>query len=157
MQIPFEQERRKTITKLLASSASRTGNTVPQQPAASRNYEYNHYIPIAEQTKHPIFKFLDFQAKIDENRFQRHERFFPKPFMTPNAFLPAYLEVSYQSCTGCFVRFPQVKKDGLMEIPSPYGPIYHEKINMYYTLSGRRRRLAHRKYRLYVSKRRLRT
>lgn len=87
--------------------------------------------------------------------FQRTQQFEPKPFMAPMVWLPAYLEVSYRSCTGCFVRLPQIKKDGLMEIPSPYPHDVHRSAGSYYTRYGRgvlRRQRGYRGYRLYWSK-----
>ena len=82
----------------------------------------------------------------------------PKPYMAPNVFLPAYLEVSYRSCTGCFVRMPQVKRNGKMEIPSPYGPDIHEQAGMYYARFAKKAlKGGYRGYRLFWSKNKRRT
>jgi len=99
---------------------------------------------------------LDKEAQEEEEEFQKYHRFIPKPFMAPNVFLPAYLEVSYRSCTGCFVRLPQLKKDGLMDIPSPYPPEVHERAAMFYARYGHgkeRRQSGYRGYRLFANKR----
>lgn len=90
--------------------------------------------------------------------FQRNDAFRPKPFMAPNVYLPAYLEVSYRSCTGCFVRMPQVKKDGKTEIPSPYQPWVHEQAGMYYTRFAKKAlKGGYRGYKLFWSKNKRRT
>ena len=82
----------------------------------------------------------------------------PKPFMAPNIYLPPYLEVSYRSCTGCFVRMPQIKKDGLAEIPSPYPEIVHEQTGMYYTRYAKKAlKGGSRGYKLFRSKDKRRT
>lgn len=42
----------------------------------------------------------------------------PRPFMSPFAFYPAYLEVSPQTCSAIYIRDP-VARPGLSEVPSP--------------------------------------
>lgn len=130
-------------------------DVLPIRPSLSHLYEYNPYVPISQQGIAPIFQTLDKKALQDEKNFQRFHKFNPKPFMTPNVYLPAYLEVSYRSCTGCFVRLPQIKKDGLMEVPSPFPEDVHMRAGMFYTRYGRgveRRQRGYRGYRLYWSK-----
>jgi len=124
----------------------------PIRPAYSQFFEYNPYTPVSLQGQHPIFRLLDDQARAEEREYQKREKFVPKPFMAPMVWLPAYLEVSYRSCTGCFVRFPQIKKDGLMEVPSPFPHDIHMRAGMYYTKFGRRnirRQSGYRGYRLF--------
>lgn len=133
---------------------------LPSRPPRSPLYEYDPYEPVHKQGIHPIFALLDKQARIEERQFLRNRQFIPKPFMTPNVFLPAYLEVSYRSCTGAFVRLPHIKKDGLMEIPSPYPTSVHERASMFYARYGRRvdrRQSGYRGYRLFWNKRNRRT
>ena len=151
--------RREQMTSLRSLFLKKSGKTLeevlPVRPPQSHLYEYNPYEPITTQGIHPIFRFLDDQARKEEHHWQKHQRFIPKPFMAPNVFLPAYLEVSYRSCTGCFVRLPQIKRDGLMEVPSPYPAQVHERAGMYYTRYGRgviRRQHGFRGYRLFWSK-----
>jgi hypothetical protein len=55
--------------------------------------------------------------------------------VTPNIFLPAYLEVSYWICS--FVQLPHVKKDGRMEIPSLFPPEVHARAKIFYARFGR--------------------
>jgi len=128
-------------------------------PLADR-YEFDPYKPVHLQGTHPIFKVLDEEARQEELHHRLHEQFIPKPWMAPSVFLPAYLEVSYRSCTGCFVRKPHIKKDGLMEIPSPYAADLHERAGMYYTRFGRRAdksKTGHGPYKLFWNKRKIRT
>ncbi|KTW32400.1 ribosomal protein S4 [Pneumocystis jirovecii RU7] len=49
------------------------------------------------------------------------ERFIPRPYMGPFAFIPAYLEVSYLTCSGIYLRHP-ISQPGKSEIPSPFPP-----------------------------------
>jgi len=123
----------------------------PRVPLSER-FELDPFTPVERQGLHPIFKLLDKEALEEEELFQKYRRFIPKPFMAPNAFLPPYLEVSHRSCTGCFVRMPQIKKDGLMEIPSPFPPEVHERAAMFYARYGRgkdRRQSGYRGYRQF--------
>jgi hypothetical protein len=132
----------------------------PNRVPLALRYEYDPHKPIHLQEIHPIVKVLDRQAKIEDKRYRNHDQFIPKPWMAPNVFLPAYLEVSYRSCTGCFVRKPHVKRDGLMEIPSPYTADILERAGMYYTRFGRRsekRQSGYRGYKLFWNKRKIRT
>jgi hypothetical protein len=141
----------------LRKNGKRLHNVLPVRPPLSHLYEYNPYTPVHQQGMSPIFQFLDKQAQREEKKYQREHKFIPKPFMAPQIYLPAYLEVSYRSCTGCFVRLPQIKKDGMMEIPSPFPPDVHMRAAMFYTRYGRgviRRQRGYRGYRLYWSKQR---
>jgi len=157
--IPLNTDRRHQMTARRSLYLKKQGknleSVLPVRPAHSHRFEYSPYTPIEVQGTHPIFRLLDDQARAEEREFQRYEKFNPKPFMAPMVWLPAYLEVSYRSCTGCFVRFPQIKKDGLMEIPSPYPENVHMRAGMFYTRYGRgvwRRQRGYRGYRLYWSK-----
>jgi hypothetical protein len=129
------------------------------RPPQSHLWEINPYEPVHLQTDHAIFQFLDKQARKEERWFRKNEQFIPKPFMAANVFLPAYLEVSYRSCTGCFVRKPHIKKDGLMEVPSPYPADVHHRAGMYYSKYGRRDDISsgYGKYKLFWNKRKVRT
>jgi hypothetical protein len=124
-----------------AAALERRGQSLedvkPIPPPGTELYEYNPYIPIFDQGPHPLLKTLDRQARKEDAVYQRAQRFIPKPFTAANVFLPAYLEVSYRSCTGCFVRLPQIKRDGIMEIPSPFPAAVHERAGMYYVGRGR--------------------
>jgi len=135
------------------------GTTLEAVLARSKaRFEYSPDLPVSEQGRHPLIRLLDAEAKREEREFQRNEAFLPKPFMAPNIFLPAYLEVSYRSCTGCFVRMPHVKQDGKMEIPSPYPPILHEQVGMYYTRFAKKAlKGGYRGYKLFWSKYKRRT
>lgn len=51
-------------------------------------------------------------------------RFVPKPFMSAFAFVPSYLEVSYETCSAIYLRDP-VARPGLTEVPSPLPASVH--------------------------------
>lgn len=59
------------------------------------------------------------------------ERFIPRPYMGPFAFIPAYLEVSYLTCSGIYLRHP-ISQPGKSEIPSPFPPEIHSLVYSYY-------------------------
>lgn len=155
----FDAGRREKLMEARIKFLQNQGRSVtevqsPRLPSAER-FEYSPYIPIALQGQHPIIRLLDDEAKKEEEDFQKKDVFVPKPYMSPNVFLPAYLEVSYRSCTGCFVRMPQVKKDGKMEIPSPYAPDIHEQTGMFYARFAKKAsQRGYTKYKLFQSKRR---
>jgi len=151
--------RRKAQSLLREIFLKKRGKTLqgvkPIRPPEQHLFEFNPYTPVALQGSSPIFQLLDDEARREERLYQVRDRFIPKPFMTPNIYLPSYLEVSYRSCTGCFVRLPHIKRDGLMEIPSPFPPEVHENAGMFYTQYGRgvyRRQRGYRGYRLFWSK-----
>jgi hypothetical protein len=125
------------------------------RPPQSQRFEYSPYTSVEQQGIHPLFQLLDDEARREERQFQRHEKFTPKPVLGPPGVLPASLEVSYRSCTGCFVRLPQIKRDGLMEIPSPFPPEIHMRAGMFYTKYGRgviRRQRGYRGFKLFWNK-----
>jgi hypothetical protein len=149
----FNQARRTSMMKLRAAAIRTRGSslksTTPQGTPLSTLYEYNPHVPVALQETHPLLKILDDEAREEDRQWRLTKQFQPKPFMTPNIFLPAYLEVSYWSCTGCFVRLPHVKKDGRMEIPSPFPPEVHARAGMFYARFGRRVELQKHGFRGY--------
>ncbi|KAG9244199.1 hypothetical protein BJ878DRAFT_575918 [Calycina marina] len=44
----------------------------------------------------------------------------PRPFMSPFAFIPRYLEVQHSICSAVYLRHP-VARPGLAEVPTPFG------------------------------------
>ena len=62
--------------------------------------------------------------------------FHPKPFMSAFAFVPAYLEVAYDTCSAVYLRDP-VARPGRTEVPSPFGPQTHALAYSYYQRNGR--------------------
>jgi hypothetical protein len=156
-----QREMRTTYRKeALRKRGEDPGIADPHRVHVALRFEYDPERPIHLQETHPIVKTLDRQARMEDKRYRNHEQFFPKPWMAPNVFLPAYLEVSYRSCTGCFVRKPHIKKDGLMEIPSPFPAEIHERAGMYYTRFGRRaekKQSGYKGYKLFWNKRKLKT
>jgi hypothetical protein len=133
----------------LRKRGQKLSDVIPERPPLSHLYEFNPYIPIHAQGIHPIFQQLDERARREERFYQKYLKFVPKPFMAAQVFLPAYLEVSYRSCTGCFVRFPQIKRDSLMEIPSPYPANIHEQAGMWYAKYAKKAARYQRGYRGY--------
>ncbi|KAJ3372088.1 mitochondrial 37S ribosomal protein nam9 [Allomyces arbusculus] len=59
-------------------------------------------------------------------------KFTPRPFQAPWMFIPEYLEVNFNTCSGVFVRSPMVKP-GKCEIPSPFPPEVHGLAHEYYS------------------------
>ena len=51
----------------------------------------------------------------------------PLEYMSPWMFIPKYLEVDFATCSSIFLRTPLVQP-GLMEIPSPYPPSWHQLV-----------------------------
>lgn len=49
----------------------------------------------------------------------------PRPFMSPFAFIPRYLEVNHNICAAVYLRHP-VARPGLSEVPSPFSPETHQ-------------------------------
>lgn len=49
----------------------------------------------------------------------------PRPYMSPFAFIPRYLEVNQNICAAVYLRHP-VARQGMAEIPSPFPPEVHE-------------------------------
>ncbi|CAN8102828.1 unnamed protein product [Discula destructiva] len=49
----------------------------------------------------------------------------PRPFMSPFAFIPRYLEVNQNICAAVYLRHP-VARQGMAEIPSPFPPAVQE-------------------------------
>lgn len=49
----------------------------------------------------------------------------PRPFMSPFAFIPRYLEVNQNICAAVYLRHP-VARQGMAEIPSPFPPSVQE-------------------------------
>lgn len=45
----------------------------------------------------------------------------PRPFMSPFAFIPRYLEVNQNICAAVYLRHP-VARHGMAEVPSPFPP-----------------------------------
>lgn len=63
------------------------------------------------------------RSRQDWEEIGRH-RFIPKPFMSAFAFIPSYLEVSYETCSAIYLRHP-VARPGTVEVPSPLPASVH--------------------------------
>lgn len=59
--------------------------------------------------------------------------FRPSPFMAPWMFIPAYLEVDYNTTSVVFLRSP-LPQPGRVEIPSPFPPNWHQWTYDWYTM-----------------------
>jgi len=140
-------------TQVLQDRGQDLQDLLPKRPDYSHVFEYNPFEPILRQGRHPLLVLLDARARREDEVYQK-TRFIPKPFMAPNVYLPAYLEVSYRSCTGAFVRYPHIKRDSGMEIPSPFAPDVHERAGLYYATRGRYRKqgVGFRGYRKYYNR-----
>ncbi|KND04176.1 mitochondrial 37S ribosomal protein NAM9 [Spizellomyces punctatus DAOM BR117] len=53
-------------------------------------------------------------------------------YMAPWMFLPAYLEVDYQTCSTVFLRTPLPQPDQV-EVPSPFPPDWHQLVYEWYS------------------------
>src|SRR5436305_1587381 len=159
--LKLTESRQKELMNTRRDALERRGlildDLIVHPPPETVPWEFNPYQSVQSQ-KLLIISKLDKQAQKEQKRYEIHERFRPKPFMAPNLYLPAYLEVSFRSCTGAFVRLPHIKKDGLMEIPSPFPEKVHQRAAAYYYRYGRgvRRQGGYRGYKLFWSKRKLR-
>ncbi|KAK7611620.1 hypothetical protein BKA81DRAFT_294589 [Phyllosticta paracitricarpa] len=62
-------------------------------------------------------------AKLRENPFDRSKAYLtpwrPRPYMSPFAFIPPYLEVNQNVCAAVFLR-PPVARPGMAEVPTPF-------------------------------------
>jgi hypothetical protein len=149
----YEREKMQIRTAFLNKRGQQIEDVLPKRPDHSHLFEYSPYEPILKQGRHPLVNLLDARARREDDSYQKR-RFLPKPFMASNVYLPAYLEVSYRSCTGAFVRLPHIKRDSLMEIPSPFKPTVHERAGLYYSTRGRYRKqgVGFRGYRKYFNR-----
>lgn len=68
--------------------------------------------------------------------------FIPKPFMSAFAFIPAYLEVSYLTCSGIYLRHP-ISRPGISEVPSPFPPDFYSLVYSYY-IKRRKRNITYK-------------
>lgn len=67
----------------------------------------------SNKPKGPVYDRHTFHANSDEPAFRL------RPFAAPFVFIPAYLEVSFATCSTVYVRHPTARP-GYSEIPSPY-------------------------------------
>ncbi|ORY86774.1 hypothetical protein BCR37DRAFT_123560 [Protomyces lactucae-debilis] len=59
------------------------------------------------------------------------DSFIPKPFMSAFAFVPAYLQVDFETCSAVYLRDP-VARPGHTEVPSPFpAPVHGLAYSMY--------------------------
>jgi len=58
-------------------------------------------------------------AKDGNGSGSGHTPFLPPDYSTPFIFVPAYLEVSFPSCSAIYLRHPTARP-GYSEIPTPY-------------------------------------
>jgi hypothetical protein len=58
--------------------------------------------------------------------------FNPVPYMTPWMFLPAYIEVDYNTCSVVLLRSP-LQQANEVEIPSPFPPRWHQLVYEWYS------------------------
>jgi hypothetical protein len=58
--------------------------------------------------------------------------FNPIPYMTPWMFVPAYIEVDYNTCSVVLLRSP-LQQANEVEIPSPFPPRWHQLVYEWYS------------------------
>ncbi|BFZ57309.1 hypothetical protein PYCC9005_004360 [Savitreella phatthalungensis] len=64
------------------------------------------------------------------------ESFRPKPYASAFAFVPQYLEVSFETCACVYLRHP-VARPGQTEVPSPFPTPMHALAYSFYQRNGR--------------------
>jgi len=68
-------------------------------------------------------KLLEAMIHVEENREDPSKPYAtpwqPRPFMSPFAFIPRYLEVHHAICSAVYLRHP-VARPGLAEVPTPF-------------------------------------
>lgn len=83
--------------------------------------------PLDEGTKQQLYqRYLKIRVEdpdpnpIDETK-PYATPWSPRPYMSPFAFIPRYLEVNQRICSAVYLRHP-VARPGLCEVPSPFAP-----------------------------------
>ncbi|KAI8622653.1 hypothetical protein BC830DRAFT_1249602 [Chytriomyces sp. MP71] len=72
------------------------------------------------------------QTDILAAKHPNARRFHPQPYMAPWMFIPAYLEVCYNTCSTIFLRTP-LPQPSEVEIPSPHAPDMHSLAYEWYS------------------------
>ncbi|KAI8619452.1 hypothetical protein BC830DRAFT_1104373 [Chytriomyces sp. MP71] len=72
------------------------------------------------------------QTDILAAKHPNAKRFHPQPYMAPWMFIPAYLEVCYNTCSTIFLRTP-LPQPNSVEIPSPHAPDMHSLAYEWYS------------------------
>lgn len=74
-------------------------------------------------------RFTELLAAEEENPYDPTKPYAtpwrPRPYMSPFAFIPRYLEVNQKICSAVYLRHP-VARQGEAEVPSPYGTQVNE-------------------------------
>jgi ribosomal protein S4 len=74
-------------------------------------------------------RFTELLAAEEENPYDPSKPYAtpwrPRPYMSPFAFIPRYLEVNQKICSAVYLRHP-VARQGGAEVPSPYGTQVNE-------------------------------
>lgn len=73
----------------------------------------------ADAGTHPAADVSPVIAKIVDGSARGHTPFHLPDYATPFVFIPAYLEVSFPSCSTIYLRHPTARP-GYSEIPTPY-------------------------------------
>jgi ribosomal protein S4 len=98
-----------------------------QEPEATRNRKVELAPEAAETEGSPEYKRKLEKAlkEIQENPIDDSKPYAtpwqPRPYMSPFAFIPRYLEVNHKICSAVYLRHP-VARPGNAEVPTPFGP-----------------------------------
>lgn len=75
------------------------------------------------------------ENKVDENPYDPEKPYAtpwkPRPYMSPFAFIPRYLEVNHRICSAVYLRHP-VARPGMSEVPSPFPKETHQLAHTWY-------------------------
>lgn len=124
----------------IAERAEQSGAFTPEQTAEAKEAaqpETPEETAASEPAPPKPYQFSDEdQQRLEEMMREYEENPFdpskpyktpwePKPFMSPFAFIPRYLEVNQNICAAVYLRHP-VARQGMSEIPSPFPPSVQE-------------------------------
>lgn len=124
----------------IADRAEQSGAFTPEQTAEAKEAaqpEASSEKPAAPEPTPKPYQFSDEDQRRLEEMMREYEEnpydpskpyktpWEPKPFMSPFAFIPRYLEVNQNICAAVYLRHP-VARQGMSEIPSPFPPSVQE-------------------------------
>lgn len=124
----------------IADRAEQSGAFTPEQTAEAKEAaqpEAPEKAVVSEPAPPKPYQFSDEdQQRLEEMMREYEENPFdpskpyktpwePRPFMSPFAFIPRYLEVNQNICAAVYLRHP-VARQGESEIPSPFPPSVQE-------------------------------
>ncbi|ORY38173.1 hypothetical protein BCR33DRAFT_720881 [Rhizoclosmatium globosum] len=114
---PPAEKKAKTVA---SEDSKEDGKEVVERSPSAPESEKAEAAAGAKEPKEKKLSQLDLLVK----KHPKSLPFFPLPFMAPWMFIPAYLEVCYNTCSTVFLRTP-LPQPNSVEIPSPHAPDMH--------------------------------